>query len=82
MNRSHELNAYGTHVHRLVSYDKDNIPERIIEILQSKYIEHEIFSLELAQKANPAAESLCQWVRAICLYNKVRACINARSNIY
>lgn len=66
--------------HRLTSYDKDNVSERIIETLESKYIDHELFTLDLAQKANPAAESLCQWVHALCLYNKVRIWHNLTNN--
>eukprot|EP00002_Diphylleia_rotans_P005088 TRINITY_DN140_c1_g1_i4.p1 TRINITY_DN140_c1_g1~~TRINITY_DN140_c1_g1_i4.p1 ORF type:complete len:4263 (+),score=965.99 TRINITY_DN140_c1_g1_i4:204-12992(+) len=54
----------------LYSYDKDNIPERIIQAIQP-YLDHPEFQPEKVKQASKAAMSLCQWVRAMDSYHKV-----------
>eukprot|EP00967_Tisochrysis_lutea_P022512 scaffold25649_cov19-Tisochrysis_lutea.AAC.1 len=44
---------------RLKTYDKDNIPPRIIAEIRSKYLTNETFTPETAKKASPAAEGMC-----------------------
>eukprot|EP00955_Chlamydomonas_euryale_P035020 349959-Chlamydomonas_euryale.AAC.1 len=56
---------------KLKSYDKDNIPAKIISEIRAKYLTNESFTPETAKKASPAAEGLCKWVHAMSLYDKV-----------
>jgi len=56
---------------RLKTYDKDNIPPRIIAEIRSKYLTNETFTPETAKKASPAAEGMCKWVHAMSSYDKV-----------
>jgi hypothetical protein len=42
---------------RLKTYDKDNIPPRIIAVIRSTYLTNENFTPETAKKASPAAEA-------------------------
>ena len=60
-----------TFVQSLKEYDKDNIPERIIEKIREKYIANEDFTPANAAKASSAAEGLCRWVCAMDSYEKV-----------
>jgi dynein heavy chain, axonemal len=49
----------GCHEH-VQSYDKDNIPPRIMAELRAKYISNEAFTPDNAKKASPAAEGMCK----------------------
>ena len=48
---------------KLKSYDKDNIPPKIIAVIRASYLTNENFTPDTAKKASPAAE-----VRKIILY--------------
>ncbi|GFH22159.1 uncharacterized protein HaLaN_19578 [Haematococcus lacustris] len=56
---------------RLKTYDKDNIPPRIIAEIRKTYLSQEGFTPETAKKASPAAEGMCKWVHAMSSYDKV-----------
>ncbi|KAG2451278.1 hypothetical protein HYH02_003884 [Chlamydomonas schloesseri] len=56
---------------RLKSYDKDNIPPRIIGEIREKYIKNELFTPAGARNASPAAEGMCKWVHAMSSYDRV-----------
>eukprot|EP00879_Flechtneria_rotunda_P029523 GHRR01031937.1.p2 GENE.GHRR01031937.1~~GHRR01031937.1.p2 ORF type:complete len:413 (+),score=155.94 GHRR01031937.1:2862-4100(+) len=56
---------------RLKTYDKDNIPPKIMAIIRSTYLTDEGFTPENAKRASPAAEGLCKWVHAMSSYDKV-----------
>lgn len=56
---------------KLKTYDKDNIPPKIIEVIRKTYISNESFTPETAKKASPAAEGMCKWVHAMSSYDKV-----------
>lgn len=56
---------------KLKSYDKDNIPPKIIEKIRSTYQTNEAFTADNAKKASPAAEGMCKWVHAMSSYDKV-----------
>ena len=59
-----------TFLTRLVNYDKDNIPERILKNLR-KYIDNPKFVPDIVEKTSRACKSLCLWVRAIDSYAHV-----------
>eukprot|EP01028_Stygiella_incarcerata_P004265 TRINITY_DN1920_c0_g2_i1.p1 TRINITY_DN1920_c0_g2~~TRINITY_DN1920_c0_g2_i1.p1 ORF type:complete len:4143 (+),score=1128.32 TRINITY_DN1920_c0_g2_i1:148-12576(+) len=54
----------------LLGYDKDNIPEKIIEAIQP-YIENESFQPAVIEKVSAAATGLCKWARAMDTYHHV-----------
>lgn len=56
---------------KLKTYDKDNIPVKIIAEIRAKYITNEAFTPVLAAKASPAAEGMCKWVHAMSSYDQV-----------
>lgn len=56
---------------RLKTYDKDNIPPKIIEKIRTTYQTNEAFTADNAKKASPAAEGMCKWVHAMSSYDKV-----------
>ena len=58
-------------VEALKSYDKDNIPPRIIKQIREKYIPMEDFTPEKAAKASSACEGLCKWIMAMEIYDRV-----------
>merc|ERR1719335_952959 len=55
---------------RLMEFDKDNIPERVIRRLQP-YIDNEEFVPETIQKYSRACQALCMWVRSMHTYHHV-----------
>ena len=57
-------------IERLVKYDKDNIPEKIIKKVKP-YIVDEQFQPDTVAKQSSAAKSLCLWCRAMDTYAKV-----------
>eukprot|EP00741_Cyanophora_paradoxa_P000409 tig00000404_g400.t1 len=57
-------------MNKLVTYDKDNIPEAVIKKVK-KYIDDEQFKPEIVEKVSKAAKSLCLWVRAMDVYYRV-----------
>ncbi|KAF6263196.1 dynein heavy chain 8 [Scenedesmus sp. NREL 46B-D3] len=56
---------------KLKSYDKDNIPPKVMAAIRSTYLTDEGFTPENAKRASPAAEGLCKWVHAMSSYDKV-----------
>ena len=41
---------------KLKTYDKDNIPPKIISVIRATYLTNENFTPDVAKKASPAAE--------------------------
>jgi dynein heavy chain len=58
-------------LNRLKSYDKDNIPPKIVATIRNTYLTDESFTPENAKRASPAAEGMCKWVHAMSSYDKV-----------
>ncbi|OAF68192.1 hypothetical protein A3Q56_04070 [Intoshia linei] len=58
-------------IDRLKLYDKDNIPQAIIQKLREKYISNPIFDPKVVRKASIAVEGLCKWVIAIDKYDRI-----------
>lgn len=54
----------------LMEYDKDNIDEKVIIIVE-KYLKLEEFQPQVIKKASNAAAGLCKWVHAIIKYDSV-----------
>jgi dynein heavy chain, axonemal len=55
---------------QLVKFDKDNIaPKKIKKV--SKYTKKETFAVEAVGKVSVAAKSLCMWVHAMVIYDRV-----------
>ena len=54
----------------LETFDKDNIPAKAIKKLK-KYVENPDFVPEKVERVSKAAKSLCMWVHAMDVYNKV-----------
>lgn len=55
----------------LITYDKDNIPPRIMDKLQKTILTDENFDPDKVKTASTAAEGLCKWTIAISKYDKV-----------
>lgn len=55
----------------LVNFDKDNIPEKVIDKIRNHYLTNVNFDPNKIKSASTAAEGLCKWVYAICEYDKV-----------
>ena len=58
-------------VDTLKSYDKDNIPDKIISRIRKDFTSDENFTPANAAKASSAAEGLCKWVCAMDTYDRV-----------
>ncbi|OUM67642.1 hypothetical protein PIROE2DRAFT_4933 [Piromyces sp. E2] len=56
----------------LKSYDKDNIPPRIIQKIRTTHIPNPDFDPNVVKNSSSAAEGLCKWVIAIEKYETVR----------
>ena len=56
---------------RLKEFDKDHIPDKVIKILRTKYVNSEEFEPSIIKKASVAAFGLCKWVRAMEAYDRV-----------
>lgn len=55
----------------LINFDKDNIPNAVMKVINEKYLTNPDFEPKLIKKASTAAEGLCKWVTAISSYDKV-----------
>lgn len=55
----------------LINFDKDNIPNAVMKVINEKYLTNPDFEPKLIKKASNAAEGLCKWVTAISSYDKV-----------
>ena len=55
----------------LRAFDKDNVPQHIMEKIRIKYINMELFDPNNVKKVSTACEGLCRWVHAIEVYDRV-----------
>ncbi|KAJ8668953.1 hypothetical protein QAD02_000212 [Eretmocerus hayati] len=55
----------------LLNYDKDNIPDRLIDKIRRDYLTNVNFDPNKIKSASTACEGLCKWVYAISEYDKV-----------
>ncbi|KAJ8670547.1 hypothetical protein QAD02_001806, partial [Eretmocerus hayati] len=55
----------------LLTFDKDNIPERIIAKIRSNILTNANFDPDKIRNASTACEGLCKWVIALSEYDKV-----------
>ncbi|UPR05068.1 heavy chain of dynein [Chloropicon primus] len=58
-------------IDRLKTYDKDNVPVKVIDKVRSQYTSNPDFTPANAAKGASAAEGLCKWVFAIDSYDRV-----------
>ena len=58
-------------IDRLKTYDKDNVPPKVIDKVRSQYTSNPDFTPANAAKGASAAEGLCKWVFAIDSYDRV-----------
>lgn len=56
---------------RLIHFDKENIPSRIMKIINNKYLTNVEFDPNKIKKASIAAQGLCKWIIAMSTYDKV-----------
>ncbi|KAK9511585.1 hypothetical protein O3M35_000215 [Rhynocoris fuscipes] len=55
----------------LINYDKDNIPPRIMKIIEEKFLTMSEFDPDKVKTASKAGEGLCKWIIAMSKYDKV-----------
>lgn len=55
----------------LINFDKDNIPDNVIEKIRKEYLKNPDFDPEKIKKVSTACEGLCRWVYAMSEYDKV-----------
>lgn len=55
----------------LLNYDKDNIPERIMNKIRTTILTNPNFDPERIRQVSTACEGLCRWVFALSEYDKV-----------
>ncbi|KAK1121659.1 hypothetical protein K0M31_009971 [Melipona bicolor] len=55
----------------LLHFDKDNIPDAVIEKIRKEYLTNPDFNPEKIKKVSAACEGLCRWVYAMSEYDKV-----------
>lgn len=55
----------------LLNFDKDNIPDNVIEKIRKVYLANPDFDPEKIKKVSTACEGLCRWVYAMSEYDKV-----------
>lgn len=55
----------------LINFDKDNIPDKVIDKIRSVYLTNVNFDPDKVKTASTACEGLCRWVYAISEYDKV-----------
>ncbi|XP_076249285.1 dynein axonemal heavy chain 7 [Calliopsis andreniformis] len=55
----------------LLNFDKDNIPDHVIEKIRKEYLPNPYFDPEKIKKVSTACEGLCRWVYAMSEYDKV-----------
>ena len=56
---------------RLQEYDKDAIPDSIMDKTNKEFVKLPEFDPAVVAKASSAAEGLCKWVRAMSAYNAI-----------
>ena len=60
-----------TFLQQLQEYDKDAIPDSIMDKINKDYVRLPEFDPPVVAKASSAAEGLCKWVRAMSAYNHI-----------
>lgn len=55
----------------LLYFDKDNIPERIMEKIRKDYLTNPNFDPDKIKTSSTACQGLCKWIYAISEYDKV-----------
>jgi len=58
-------------ISRLKTYDKDNIPTKVIAEIRKTYMTDPAFTPDSAKKASAAAAGLCKWCYAMNTYDRV-----------
>ncbi|KAG5343357.1 DYH7 protein, partial [Acromyrmex heyeri] len=53
----------------LLQFDKDNIPDKVIETIRKQYLVNPAFDPEKVKKVSTACEGLCRWVIAMSEYD-------------
>jgi len=53
----------------LLHFDKDNIPDKVIETIRKEYLTNPDFNPEKIKKVSTACEGLCRWVIAMSEYD-------------
>lgn len=56
---------------QLINFDKDNIPPKIMKVINEKYLTNPDFDPEKVKNASIAAQGLCKWVIAMSSYDVV-----------
>uniref|UniRef100_A0A3Q3STI9 Dynein, axonemal, heavy chain 1 n=1 Tax=Mastacembelus armatus TaxID=205130 RepID=A0A3Q3STI9_9TELE len=67
----------GKFLESLFKYDKDNIPDNVINLVQP-YIDNEEFQPASIAKVSKACTSICQWVRAMHVYHFVAKAVKPK----
>lgn len=55
----------------LVNFDKDNIPARVMRVVNEKYLTDPNFDPDIVKNASIAAQGLCKWIIAMSGYDRV-----------
>ncbi|XP_063071051.1 dynein axonemal heavy chain 1 [Engraulis encrasicolus] len=67
----------GKFLEGLFKFDKDNIPDTVIKLVQP-YIDNEEFQPASIAKVSKACTSICQWVRAMYIYHFVAKAVEPK----
>ncbi|XP_076846923.1 dynein axonemal heavy chain 1 isoform X2 [Brachyhypopomus gauderio] len=67
----------GRFLESLFKFDKDNIPDSVIKLVQP-YIDNEEFQPTSIAKVSKACTSICQWVRAMHVYHFVARAVEPK----
>ena len=68
---SQKMLADSNFLNSLMTYDKDNIPPKIVTEIKRDFMNNEEFDPVKVAKASKAAEGLCRWVGAMITYDRV-----------
>jgi len=55
----------------LLNFDRDNIPDKVIEKIRKEYLTNPDFDPEKIKKVSTACEGLCRWVIAMSEYDHI-----------
>ncbi|XP_055077792.1 dynein axonemal heavy chain 1-like [Periophthalmus magnuspinnatus] len=67
----------GKFLEGLFNYDKDNIPDTVIQLIQP-YMDNEEFQPAAIAKVSKACKSICQWTRAMYVYHFVAKAVEPK----
>ena len=67
-------------MNRLINFDKDNIPPKVIKQI-TKYYDDPQFTPEEVQRQSVAAKSPCLWVRAMKTYDEVAKVVEPKKQL-